>query len=87
MGGHDVPTDRIIKRYHRTLVLLPQAIATANRTVLFDNSSHNENAAESLRAFAQIENTTKGTTLKLTGEIPNWAADVIKSLLAGSTTI
>ena len=37
-GGHDVPTDRIIARYHRTLALMPSAISLADRSLIFDNS-------------------------------------------------
>jgi predicted ABC-type ATPase len=37
-GGHDVPTDRIIARYERTLSLMPDAIMVADRTLVFDNS-------------------------------------------------
>jgi len=38
LGGHDVPNDRIVARYKRTMGLLPQAVALCDRTVLFDNS-------------------------------------------------
>lgn len=38
-GGHHVPPDRIISRYHRTLGLLLEAIACTNRAYIFDNSS------------------------------------------------
>ncbi len=37
-GGHDVPEDKIIARYQRTLELLPMAMQVANRSVIFDNS-------------------------------------------------
>ncbi|HWD29093.1 MAG TPA: zeta toxin family protein [Rhizomicrobium sp.] len=37
-GGHDVPADRIVARYHRTMSLLPAAIALCDRVVLFDNT-------------------------------------------------
>ncbi len=38
-GGHPVLKDRIIARYYRALALLPSAIATSDRTVLYDNTS------------------------------------------------
>jgi predicted ABC-type ATPase len=38
-GGHDVPTDRIVKRYMRTMSLLPDAVLIANRSVIFDNTA------------------------------------------------
>jgi predicted ABC-type ATPase len=37
-GGHDVPTDRIISRYERTMTLLPEAFAIAEQALAFDNS-------------------------------------------------
>lgn len=38
MGGHDVPTDKIVSRYHRTMSLLSAAILEAHSSVVFDNS-------------------------------------------------
>ncbi len=37
-GGHGVPEDKIVSRYHRSLDLLPEAIRHSNRAFLFDNS-------------------------------------------------
>lgn len=37
-GGHDVPLDKIISRYHRSLGLLSDAIAATDRAYIFDNS-------------------------------------------------
>jgi len=37
-GGHDVPEDKIIARYHRTHTYLPIAISLAHRTYIFDNT-------------------------------------------------
>jgi predicted ABC-type ATPase len=38
-GGHHVPSDRIVKRYMRTMSLLPDAVLIANRSVIFDNTA------------------------------------------------
>jgi predicted ABC-type ATPase len=38
-GGHDVPTDRIVPRWMRTMALLGDAIRASDRTFLFDNSA------------------------------------------------
>lgn len=38
-GGHDVPRDRIVARYHRTMALLPDAVVAADRSVIFDNTA------------------------------------------------
>jgi predicted ABC-type ATPase len=37
-GGHDVPQDKIVSRYHRSLQQLPAAIKVSNRAYIFDNS-------------------------------------------------
>ena len=38
-GGHDVPRDRIIARWHRTMGFLHQAIKAADQAFVFDNSA------------------------------------------------
>lgn len=38
-GGHDVSSDKIVERYHRSLDLLADAVQYANRAYIFDNSS------------------------------------------------
>jgi predicted ABC-type ATPase len=37
-GGHDVPTDKIISRYYRSLDLLARAVEIADISYVFDNS-------------------------------------------------
>ena len=37
-GGHDVPEDKIRKRYHRALALLPELIYVCDRILVYDNS-------------------------------------------------
>lgn len=37
-GGHDVPADKVVSRYHRSLDLLLDAIRVSDRAYLFDNS-------------------------------------------------
>ncbi len=63
-GGHDVPPEKIVARYHRSLALLPQAIHHTNRAYLFDTSE------ERARFFAEV---TDGTQIEVKGdEIPHW---------------
>lgn len=38
LGGHDVPAEKIRARYHRSLDLLPEAMKSAHRAFVFDNS-------------------------------------------------
>ena len=37
-GGHDVPADKIVERYERTMNLLLNVIRLSDRAFLFDNS-------------------------------------------------
>jgi predicted ABC-type ATPase len=47
-GGHNVPEDKIIERYYRSLALLPLAIENADLVDLYDNTN-------TLQPFAFIE--------------------------------
>lgn len=42
LGGHSVPEDKIVSRYHRSLDLLFEAIRHTNRAYIFDNSSNGQ---------------------------------------------
>ncbi len=68
LGGHDVPTDRIEKRYQRSLDLLMDAIRHANRAYIFDNSGDSTDGKQTW--LAEI---TQGRKLELkTDKIPSW---------------
>jgi len=68
LGGHPVPEDRIVSRYHRSLELLIDAIRLTNRAYVFDNSGDNANQKHTW--LAEI---TDGRILKLqTNRIPAW---------------
>lgn len=41
LNGHDVPSELVEKRYHRSLELLMEAIRLTDRAYIFDNSSDN----------------------------------------------
>jgi predicted ABC-type ATPase len=70
-GGHDVPKDKIVQRYARTLALLPEAIAATNRAYIFDNTGD-----ESI-FLAEI---TDGTALEFhQDEMPDWFLDAYVS--------
>ncbi len=38
LGKHNVPRDKIVERYHRSLALLADAVTCADRAYVFDNS-------------------------------------------------
>jgi predicted ABC-type ATPase len=80
LGGHDVPTDRVVSRYGRTLDLLISAALVANRTVLFDNSAFLRPSSASkttklrlgLRPVAELTRDSDGYHLKTVGVVPQW---------------
>jgi predicted ABC-type ATPase len=63
-GGHPVAPDRVRDRHHKSLALLPDAIAVSNRAYIFDNSG------TSAVLLAEV---TDGISLEYgTEEIPDW---------------
>jgi len=72
LGGHDVPKDKIVSRYYRSLELLPEAVKHSNRAYIFDNSGQDR------LWIAQINN---GKEFEFRSDrIPDW---VDKYLLRG----
>jgi predicted ABC-type ATPase len=64
MGGHPVPTDKVIARYYRSLDLLFEAIKYTNRAYIFDNSGD---------AKTWIAEITNGIDIEFKSEnIPLW---------------
>jgi hypothetical protein len=61
-GGHDVPTDKIIARYDRTLQLLPRAVELAKIAYVFDNTQTAELILQEIDGSLNI----------LKQPIPNW---------------
>jgi predicted ABC-type ATPase len=65
-GGHAVPADKIVSRYHRSLGLLREAICHTNRAYVFDNSSENQK-------HTWIAEITDGRGLEMkTDQMPAW---------------
>ena len=64
MGGHDVPEEKIVSRYSRSLDLLMEAVRHTNRAYIFDNSNHEH---------IWLAEITDGKSLELrTDRIPAW---------------
>jgi predicted ABC-type ATPase len=75
LGGHGVPEDKIISRYHRSLALLPEAIRNANRAYLCDNTTD-------LHFFGEV--TDAKELILHSDEIPGWAKVALQdTLVAG----
>jgi predicted ABC-type ATPase len=65
-GGHDVPEDKIVSRYARSLDLLMKAIQLTDRAFIFDNSNH-------LQPHTWIAEITDGHLLELKPKaLPSW---------------
>lgn len=63
-GGHDVPTEKIVSRYYRSLELLAEAIKVSNRAFIFDTSE------DEPKYIAEV---IDGTHWELkSGVMPNW---------------
>lgn len=73
-GGHDVPEDKIISRYHRTHSYLPIAISLAHCTYIFDNT-----ITPQLGAVLR-----EGEIVEQNRDSPQWITDTIDWYLAGS---
>ena len=66
-GGHDVPEQRIVERYSKSLQILPELLDFADKAILYDNSE------ETLRAFLVKEE----NEIKITGALPQWARQAL----------
>jgi len=65
-GGHGVPENRIVKRYHASLSLLIEAIRHTNRAYIFDNSGEGQ-------AHTWLAEVTEGKELEMkTARMPAW---------------
>jgi hypothetical protein len=85
MGGHDVPRERIVARYWRTLDLLCHAALVARHTVLFDNSalvgyranSLLPNPKSGLRPVAEVTGNGENYEMTLGSDAPAWVHDFL----------
>lgn len=66
LSGHDVPAEKIVPRYHRSLELLMDAIRHTNRAYIFDNSGENQ-------AHTWLVEITEGRTMEFkVDQVPAW---------------
>ena len=67
-GGHTVPIEKIVSRYHRAMANLPAAIGLADRVYVYDNSIEGVEARLCLR-------TQDGALRKVYCELPPWVVE------------
>ncbi len=72
-GGHNVPSQRILERYPRTMANLKKAVRLADLAFLYD-AQDVDCGAHLLVAVCEKENTTL-----LVSELPSWAAMMLAS--------
>lgn len=85
LGGHDVPRDRIVSRYWRSLNYLSHAALVARRTVLFDNSALVgyrantllPNPRQGLRPVCEVLGDGKNYRITIGSDVPGWAIDFL----------
>ncbi len=77
LGGHDVPKDRILARYRRSIANLPAALAICDKTTVFDNSAlGGSSGGLSLRPILTAHNSLLGGLwMKLSPTFPVWALE------------
>ena len=74
VGGHDVPEDKIVARYHRSMHNLLPALRVVDRGYVFDNSVDDRDPVLVLR-------TVNGAVQRTYGQrLPDWAALTLASL-------
>lgn len=75
LGGHSVPEDRIMKRYHESLDVLSLIIPLCHRVYLFDNSSEER----SIEPVAEIDD--KMNLIIKVAQVPWWIqSNIIEKL-------
>jgi predicted ABC-type ATPase len=80
LGGHDVPRDKIVSRYRRSLQNLILSVAICDRIVLFDNSS----VLGEGRVVGGIDRQPAGAFIGLRARphVPAWAGRTVYSAFA-----
>jgi predicted ABC-type ATPase len=76
-GGHDVPIDRIVDRYMKSLENLYQAVKLANRAYIFDNSYDGSKET-------WIAEITNGDKIEIKSDfVPSWVKRSLLDKLTG----
>ena len=75
-GGHDVPSEKLVSRFPRTLANLQAAIRELPHVLIFDN----DDLAAPFRRAAVIEG---GRLLWSAGSVPKWLSKLLPSLQQG----
>jgi predicted ABC-type ATPase len=69
-GGHDVPTDKVVERYYRSLALLPLAIEIADRITIIDNTEIPRECATG----------KQGAVQQTANDSPDWVVAAVRAV-------
>jgi predicted ABC-type ATPase len=69
-GGHDVPTEKLVARFPRTMANLKAAIRELPHVLVFDNDGLH-------RPFRQVAVVQNGRAVSLTKPVPKWLKPVL----------
>jgi predicted ABC-type ATPase len=69
-GGHDVPGEDVVRRYHRSLANLPTVLQRADRVLIYDNAGRDMRRVVSVKA---------GQVRRVNGT--GWWTPVLESLM------
>jgi predicted ABC-type ATPase len=70
-GGHDVPVDKILSRYPRTLTNLAKALPLADAAFLYDSQNIQSSGLE------HIATCRKGALVEGVVDLPSWAKTIL----------
>ncbi|MCJ0765746.1 AAA family ATPase [Variovorax terrae] len=74
-GGHDVPADRILARYPRTLAFLARAVRQADMALLYDTGAVPDQ--DGFNRPVRVATCRKQATTRLVKPLPQWAKTVL----------
>jgi predicted ABC-type ATPase len=75
LGGHDVPHDKIVSRYARSLLYCCHSVRLVDKVVLFDNSQQTTSG----KAVAEIiGDPTNTITIQSSPHVPKWVLEVLE---------
>ncbi len=77
LGGHPVPKEKIVQRYHRALALFPTLFSICDELYVFDNSLDSNQGDSRL-----ILSCLNGNIKKFPNKI--WSQEMLDSLVSGS---
>jgi predicted ABC-type ATPase len=69
-GGHDVPADKLVTRFPRTLANLHRAIRELPFVLVFDNDDLND-------PYRRVATFDQGRATELADDIPSWLRDML----------